>query len=322
MHLVWRIPRSWRNNPRYQVPEDELPLEFVPLKDFLSDHPGTWHRNASISQLTTITEFAGRHPCVVNHLGAVLFFAGEGKDDLVDTAPAKKRAVKSSGRAKPASKKPKAKQQAAQSDSEDLSTEESEEDRVAAPSSQFVHAGLPSPSGNHRKCMRVETASPNSMPTGQAQQPRPTKPVPARNPKEPRKRKRPITEGPQDFAEMIAFPSQTWQTGSDNLYTGPARGESVIPMQHGGRATTPMYPQQYNPPPAFAAQAPYPPQAAFPPHAYPPGFYQPPYGQPQWNPPPVNAAPQAWPAAPPHAPGTYSQEDFAAFMESRRGPGR
>lgn len=42
MHLVWRIPQSWRNNLHYKVPDDELALKFVKLENFLSTHPGTW----------------------------------------------------------------------------------------------------------------------------------------------------------------------------------------------------------------------------------------------------------------------------------------
>lgn len=42
MHLVWRIPVRWRNNPHNKTPEGELELELVTLEAFIADHPGTW----------------------------------------------------------------------------------------------------------------------------------------------------------------------------------------------------------------------------------------------------------------------------------------
>lgn len=39
-NLVSRIPKSWYNNPYYNVSADELPFKFVGLQEFLEDHPG------------------------------------------------------------------------------------------------------------------------------------------------------------------------------------------------------------------------------------------------------------------------------------------
>lgn len=270
--------------------------------------------------LTITTEFEGRHPCVVNHTGDVLHFAGEDKDALADTAPPRKRPVKSNSRANPAIKKRQAKHRAGESDSDNLSVEDSIEEPVSVPSPHFVHAALPSPSGNHRKRTRVESSAPRTLSGEQGQPSRQVKPVPARNLQEPRKRKRSIAEAPQNLDQLIAFPHHQWQHVPENTYAGQGRGESIMPMQHGGRADAPMYPQAFNPTP-FAPHAAYPGQGAFPQHAYPPGFYQPPYGQQQWNP-PVNAAHQVWQGGPQTAQAPYLTEEMAAFLESRRGGGR
>lgn len=39
LELVSRIPPSYHGNPHYNVADGELPLEFVPLDDFLEEHP-------------------------------------------------------------------------------------------------------------------------------------------------------------------------------------------------------------------------------------------------------------------------------------------
>lgn len=38
--LVNHIPKSWHNNPHHDVGENELPLKFMPLADFLIGWPG------------------------------------------------------------------------------------------------------------------------------------------------------------------------------------------------------------------------------------------------------------------------------------------
>lgn len=40
--LLLRIPESYQGNPHYQVADGELPLEFVPLADFLETHPSAF----------------------------------------------------------------------------------------------------------------------------------------------------------------------------------------------------------------------------------------------------------------------------------------
>lgn len=38
--LVGRIPANYNDNPYFEVTDNELPLEIVPLNDFLVDFPG------------------------------------------------------------------------------------------------------------------------------------------------------------------------------------------------------------------------------------------------------------------------------------------
>lgn len=336
-HLVWRIPRSWRNNPHHDVPAGELPLQLVTLEEFLGDSEHGQFLLTSLHSppyLSPHPEFEGRHPCVVNHTGHVLHFAGEDKEELADTAPPKKRATKTRVRSKPQPKKggtdydseasiaaklsPRRRQAKRRSPtpSDPSSDDNAQSDRVQFPSPRFLPAGLPSPSGNHRKRSRVQTATPRSFSGESGELPRALKPKPAPEGFEVRKRKRSETEPAPGVDQFLPPSHPPWQPASDVPFF-PPRAESVVPQHHAGRGVTPMYTQPFNSQPPFG---PYAGRNAFPAQAYQQPYYQPPYGQPPWNA-PATTTTHPWPAGAPMGIGGYSAEDVAAFMESRMAQG-
>ncbi|KZP21991.1 hypothetical protein FIBSPDRAFT_953321 [Athelia psychrophila] len=172
--LVNRIPKSWHNNPHHNVDENELPLKFMPLEDFLI----CWPEHGGPER--------DRHPCVVDHKGNVLYYAEEAKAVLRGTARRKKPTAQQ-GKSKDV--KPRVKRTASASSSQSSDEEISDAESTSNHRTHFIPAGTATPSGKHPKCTRVTRSI---SPIGRSVS-HPMKLMPARRAGEPRKRKRSIT---------------------------------------------------------------------------------------------------------------------------------
>ncbi|KZP22525.1 hypothetical protein FIBSPDRAFT_890401 [Athelia psychrophila] len=157
--LVRRIPSDYYGNPHHRVDEGELSLEFVPLAEFLEKNP----------------KYAGRRPCLVNHVGKAIYFAGEDKPALKGTAP--KKSVKSQV---PKITAP-----------ESSASDESSEEDPPAVRARYISVESSSPSGHVRKRARVAASTHGSDSPPPAKPERPVKSMPAR----------PVCEANNDKAE-------------------------------------------------------------------------------------------------------------------------
>lgn len=271
---------------------------------------------------TRLTEYAGRHPCVVNHLGRALHFAGEDKAALTGTAP--KKSTKNKVRKVPTS------ESSADEDKPSLAAPKKTTRRKARPppasessNSAESSAGevtvwarnvteeLSSPSGHVRKRARVATARHASVSPVAAVPSRPVKSLPVRatgaeqkDNADTRKRKRGVVPVDQQVVDYWAQPEATHE---DSIAPG------IFAQQD--RGVTPLYQPPFGPAP-FSMQPPYAPHPPFPGPAYQPPFYPPTYGQQAWpSSNPTNAHPQ-WPAQ-----QGYNQEEMEAFLAMRRAGG-
>lgn len=277
--------------------------------------------------IISVLEYEGRHPCIVNHVGRVLYFAEEDKGHLKATAPQKKTG-------KSPRKASNGKQRIPSSSSSEDS--EASNDEETQHPTHFVPAGNATPSGNYTKRARVGKSVVRSVsPPNIREEPRPMKPIPPRAGVDGRKRKRSDTVNMQS-------PEQRWPHVTPVLQPSflPQHGEPSFanhghpdPFTMGGflqptnlpGAT--MFPQQFTPSP-FASQPPYAQHGAFHGHGYPPPFYPAPYGHQNWHVPPAANAIPTWGGQPTPAANAiptwggqppYGQEEVDATHQLRRG---
>lgn len=289
MHLVFRIPQHYMSNPHYEVPDGEFALEFVPLEEFLEQYPGTLHLQSILQHsLTALAEYEGRHPCIVNHAGKVIHFAGEDKAALAGTAPGKSSKTKPMKLTVPDASE----------------SEEPSDGEVLATSPRNVRIGTASPGGPARKRARV---LPPISPVHRGPE-RPMKAIPTRASGDTH---RPIAETKKRKRPDAGATHSSEQWGQQD--PGLAENLHTDLFPHQDRGVTPLFQTPF-PPAPFAMQAPYGGHAAFSGQGYQAPFY------------PPNYAPQAWPASNPanghqQWPGSqnYTSEELDAFLATRRG---
>lgn len=275
---------------------------------------------------THLSEYKNRHPCVVDHRGHALHFAGEDKHALAGTAP--KKPARPKARRAPTSEssseddEPAIAHAAAQKSgktkkrrpppTQPFDSEESSEGEVPTLPARKVIPGPSSPSGRIRKRARLGPSSQCSVSPTQPVVDRPVKSLPVRSVAETskdthnahgRKRKHSMSAAVQV--------DEVWPQGDF------AREESIAPgpFAQQDRGVTLMFPPPF-PPAPFSIQPTY---AAHPPFtgpAYQPPFYPPTYAQQGWPPSNPTNTHQQWPAS--HG---YTQEEMDAFLAMRRGFG-
>ncbi|KAF7966618.1 hypothetical protein HWV62_37627 [Athelia sp. TMB] len=143
--LLGRVPNTWHNIEKeklIQYPEDEYGLAVISLDDFLKDPE----------------EYSGRHPCVTDHKGHVLWFADEDKAGL-----AGRKSIKSSrgGKGHSHSRKVPARKGSASDEDFDGSGEDSSYDFPA--NVNFRVGGGLSPSGKVMKHVKDVLNIPNCL---------------------------------------------------------------------------------------------------------------------------------------------------------------
>lgn len=289
LELVYRIPQHYMGNPHYAVPDGEFALEFVPLDQYLEYHPGMCFIPYTIHRcLTAHIEYEGRHPCIVNHSGKVIHFAGEDKATLAGTAPAK--LVKTKRMPLPAT--------------DSSASEEDSERDVNTMSPGHVSVGTASPSGPVKKRARI---SPMEPPVPREAE-RPMRPIPQRTTGEPskliqetKKRKRPVATTTQT--------SELW----DPQVPGLDQNSAPDLFSQQDRGATPMFQPSF-PPTPFGMQPPYGGQAAFTGPGYQAPFYPTGYGQQPWQQSNTMNGHQPWSGS-----QQYNPEEMEAFYAMRRG---
>ncbi|KAF7965548.1 hypothetical protein HWV62_42896 [Athelia sp. TMB] len=265
------VPKTWRNIDKKKLiayPEDEYGLTVMKLDDFLARHP----------------EHRGRHPCVADHEGNVLWFADEEKAGFASKKPARSRAK---SKVAFGSRRP-------PPPPTFISDESGDSDRGSTPdisdNPAFRVGGVFSPSGKVTKRAKV-------VPTRQSASPSPpelcvVRPLPHAGAVAARKRKRDSGEQPpvapalpQEVLDAAPRPS--------NTAVGPAvvprmsRPPDRHPQPHQGPPGTSgsggLHPQFSNayPPNAYTPMHPYMPQQAYPGPHYPGPFYGQPFPSPQ-----------------------------------------
>lgn len=245
--------------------------------------------STNYTECSCTSEHEGRHPCIVDHCGRVIHFAGEDKAALAGTAPDK------------AAKRRSKHKSAATSDDE-----QSSDCEFDAPPAHFVPTGITSPSGHARKRARVEPPNTTASPPPQRVTDRHVKAIPTRIPADsgadPRKRKRTTSDAAGQQADV-------WH-GPDMTRVEVAPGQ--FPLHE--RGATPMYPPQGLTAP-FAMQPLYGGHNVFSGAPYQAPFYpQQLYGPPGWNQMALNNGAQQWPAA-----NAYNQEEMDLYTGMRRG---
>lgn len=312
-NLVKRIPQSWRENPNYAVADNELELRFMSLDEFLTGSPGMlcFPPLNLVTHTLSSLEYQGRYPCIVDHVGRVLFFAEEAKSHLKATAP-RKHSGKRLGKTKQKEPTP-----ASSSDE----SEQSESERRRHPT-HFVPSGDVTPSGNYRKRARVERPIARSLSPPIIQgEARPIKAIPTRGGDEARKRKRSDTAN-------VEVPEQRWQHATPVLqpsflpqHVEPSfvnQGHAEHPIMAGflnppNHLGTPMFPPPFAPSP-FSAHPPYAQHGGFQGPGYAPPYFPPQYAHQNWHVPQPNNGPQPWGSQAP-----YGHDEVDGMLQMRRG---
>ncbi|KAF7966725.1 hypothetical protein HWV62_37269 [Athelia sp. TMB] len=296
--LTTRIPKSWKDNElRLDVPAGEYDLNIIPLDDFLKKSP----------------QHLGRHPCIADHKGHVLWFADDGKSALKARAPAKgRRAPRATSKGKKAARSP------SPASADDKSGSDSS--NVEPPPVHYRVTGPSTPSGHPRKRVRVEGSDSDDSP------PRPSKPLPVgtRQLIAHGKRKRDEAVSPEPPAPMPppVPPGRVMQglaMRADAVIGGPdmdprSTRPSPFPKMNMpvGSPMQQRYPSPYLPPG-------YPPLPSYgPPSMYPQqqygGSYFPPHftGHQQWPPSGPQHLPQ-WG----NAPAEFARDDYQRSVQRR-----
>lgn len=287
---------------------------------------------AFLTTIPSLLEYAGKHPCVVDHTGHALFFVDESTQALKGTGPRKRPQNSRVPRPKLKATQPAPQSSASGQSSDDdvpvqrrpdtnrqqlIAATEAEEhllnqadsdslgpDILAQSRQRLLAAARTSPSGHVKKRPRVGVSSRAPDSPHHSADDRPTRPLPHRLLSKDRKRKHVEVTTPGVHAPLRTHPAHTQvsqtRRGPPNLHnhagTIPTDQTTSMPMYQPN-----FYPRQ------FSLQRPYPAHDGYVPHPY---AYPPPYGPPAWGHPPQPPAHRQWPTRP----SEYTTDDTDSYI--------